>query len=68
MFNMINETIKNKIIEIFDKHLGEEFILFLFGSFAENNFDRTSDIDLAVYRKEKIPSFIISYIKAYIET
>lgn len=65
---MINETIKNKIIEIFDKYLDNDYILFLFGSFAANNFDITSDIDLAIYRKEKIPSYIISYIKADIET
>ncbi len=63
----IAQKVKSKVIEIFDKYLGQDYILFLFGSFARGNFDRTSDIDLAVYSKEKIPSSLFARIRAEIE-
>ncbi|MDI6738691.1 MAG: nucleotidyltransferase domain-containing protein [Nanoarchaeota archaeon] len=57
------EKIKEKTILVFDKYLGEDYILFLFGSFAKNDIDRTSDIDLAFYCKENIPISVITQIR-----
>jgi len=55
--------IKKKIVQILDKHLGDNYLLFVFGSYAKGRIARSSDIDLAVYRNEKIPSSIIIQAK-----
>ena len=41
--------LKKRIISIFDKYIEDDYILFLFGSFAKNKIDNISDIDLAIY-------------------
>ncbi len=62
------EKYRPKITEIFDRHLGNGYVLFLFGSYAKGNADRLSDIDLAVYRHKPISSKDIMCIKEDIET
>ncbi|MFH1259381.1 MAG: nucleotidyltransferase domain-containing protein [Elusimicrobiota bacterium] len=59
----IKESIKNEIISILSRHLGREYLLFVFGSLAANNSNRSSDIDIAVYRSKEILPRIISEIR-----
>ncbi|MEA2082472.1 MAG: nucleotidyltransferase domain-containing protein [Elusimicrobiota bacterium] len=55
--------IKREINEILIKAVGEDYLLFVFGSFARGENDRESDIDLALYRDKKITSGEIAVIR-----
>ncbi|MBA3065277.1 MAG: nucleotidyltransferase domain-containing protein [Nanoarchaeota archaeon] len=55
--------IKREINEILIRAIGDEYLLFVFGSFAKGDNDRESDIDLALYRDKKITSGEIAAIK-----
>jgi predicted nucleotidyltransferase len=57
------ENIKKDIIRILDKYLGDNYLLIIFGSFMRNEVTRNSDIDLAVYRNEKISTRTIVEVK-----
>jgi predicted nucleotidyltransferase len=61
------EEIKKKVIIILDKYLDNNYTLILFGSFAKNKIDKISDIDLAVFSKEIIPSSVIAQAKEELE-
>ena len=61
------DTFKIKVIEILDKRLGDEYVLFLFGSYAKEKAVRSSDIDLAVYRLSFIEPAKVVEIKDEIE-
>ncbi|MEW6684768.1 MAG: nucleotidyltransferase domain-containing protein [Candidatus Edwardsbacteria bacterium] len=67
MSNDTIEKIKERIISIFDKYFGEDYILFIFGSFAKNTQDIASDIDLAIYSKEIIPASVIAQVREELE-
>jgi len=67
MKDVREEQLKTKIIEIFDKYLGEEYLLFLFGSFSKKTSDITSDIDLAVYCNHTISPLLLLKIKEELE-
>ncbi|MBU2599095.1 nucleotidyltransferase domain-containing protein [bacterium] len=54
--NGSRKDIKEEIIRILDKYLSNNYLLIIFGSFVRNEMIRSSDIDLAVYRNEKIPT------------
>jgi len=60
--------IKKRIISILDKYFGNDYILFLFGSFAKNKIDNLSDFDLAIYSKNPIPPSKIVKVKEELET
>ena len=49
----MNDKIKDEINKILAEFLGEEYLLFVFGSFARGENDRVSDLDLALYKAEK---------------
>ncbi|MCD6311630.1 MAG: nucleotidyltransferase domain-containing protein [Elusimicrobia bacterium] len=55
--------IKSEINEILIRAIGEEYLLFVFGSFARVENDRASDIDLALYRAKKITPGEIAAIR-----
>lgn len=57
------DTIRECIISIFDKYLGNNYILFIFGSFAKNRVDRASDIDLAIYAKNPPSSLLMEELR-----
>ena len=59
----IIENVKKDTIRILNKYLGDNYLLIVFGSFVRNEVVRSSDIDLAVYRNEKIPVRIIAEAK-----
>jgi predicted nucleotidyltransferase len=61
------EKIRAKIISIFDKYVGEDYIVFIFGSFARNTMDRASDIDMAIYSKSTLPDYLIAEIREELE-
>jgi len=47
----INRT-RIEIIKLINKHLGtDDYLLFCFGSFVKGNLQKSSDIDLAIYKK-----------------
>ncbi|MFH1394641.1 MAG: nucleotidyltransferase domain-containing protein [Candidatus Omnitrophota bacterium] len=50
------QNFKKKLIDILDKNLGNDYLLFIFGSFAKGKIVKSSDIDLAVYRAKEINS------------
>jgi len=58
---------KEKAIRILDSYLGNNYLLFVFGSYAKGWAIRSSDIDLAVYRKEIIPGYIMAQAKEALE-
>ena len=60
--------IKKRVISILDKYFGNDYILFLFGSFAKNKIDNLSDFDLAIYSKNPIPASKIVKVKEELET
>jgi predicted nucleotidyltransferase len=59
----IADNIKEEIIRILNIRLGENYLLMVFGSFANGKGDRSSDIDLAVYSSEKISAKAMVEIK-----
>ncbi len=59
----IKESIKNEIICKLSKHLGNEYLLFVFGSLTTNNSNQSSDVDIAVYRNKGILPRVISEIR-----
>lgn len=59
---------KERIIKIVDRYLGNDYLLFIFGSHAKKTTVKSSDIDLAFYRAEAIPAHITARIKEDIET
>ena|GEM_PF-3659357 len=61
------KKIQTKIISIFDKYIPCEYLLFIFGSLVKNKIDRLSDIDLAVYSKDTLPSSLIAQIREELE-
>ena len=68
--NMRKEKIndfKEKTIKILDSFLGNNYLLFVFGSYAKGGVITSSDIDLAVYRKETIPGSIMAQAKEALE-
>ncbi|MCK4809380.1 MAG: nucleotidyltransferase domain-containing protein [Candidatus Omnitrophica bacterium] len=58
---------KEKAIRILDNYLGNNYLLFVFGSCVKGGTLRSSDIDLAVYRKETIPGCIMVQAKEALE-
>lgn len=67
MHKEIIKDIKKKIILTFDKYFGEDYILFIFGSFAKSTQDLVSDIDLAVYSKKNVPVSVMLEVKEELE-
>jgi predicted nucleotidyltransferase len=61
------EKIKKNIISILDRYFNDKYILFLFGSFAKNKTDETSDIDLAIYSEGPIPASKLVEVKEELE-
>jgi len=61
------KRIKEKIIQILDKYLGGNYVLFAFGYYVNGDAVKSSDIDLAVYKNKRIPSSAILYAKEAIE-
>ncbi len=55
--------IKTEITKILNHYLGNNYVLIVYGSLARNQIDTSSDIDLAIYREEKIPSKTIALIR-----
>ena len=55
--------IKKEVTGILHKYLGDDYLLIVFGSFARNKIQNSSDIDLAIYKSGKIPTRIILEIK-----
>lgn len=49
-------------VEIIRKHLSLDFRIFLFGSWAKGNALETSDIDIGILGKEKVPWPIMTKI------
>lgn len=69
-FNLRRKKIeknREKIIQILDKYLGDDYLLFVFGSVAKNIEKRSSDIDLAIYREKPISLKTITEIKQELE-
>ena len=64
----IGPKIKGEIIRIFNRHIGKNFLLIAFGSFAQNQIKRSSDIDLAVYTKESLSTKMLVEIKEELDT
>lgn len=50
------EFLIKEIVKIIKKYLPKEYRIFLFGSWAKGNALETSDIDIGIFGKEKIPS------------
>lgn len=61
------KNIKKEILGVFNKFLGNDYLLIVFGSLARGKYDKSSDIDLAVYSKKHIPTKIIVEIKEELE-
>ena len=59
----MNDTIKNEINKILAGFFGEDYLLFIFGSFAAGENDGVSDLDLALYKAGKISPGKIAEIK-----
>ncbi|MFH1548807.1 MAG: nucleotidyltransferase domain-containing protein, partial [Candidatus Omnitrophota bacterium] len=57
------KALKEKIVNILDGYLGEDYLLFVFGSFAKGKIVKSSDIDLAVYKAIKIPACLLIQAK-----
>ncbi|MFH1441808.1 MAG: nucleotidyltransferase domain-containing protein [Candidatus Omnitrophota bacterium] len=55
--------LKSGIIKIIDQFLGDGYLLIVFGSFVKGKKDKASDIDLAVYRDNKISAKLIVQIR-----
>ena len=64
---MNSETLKKRIIYIFDRNLDDDYMLFVFGSFARGKIDKSSDIDLAVCGTRKISSCVLVQVKDDLE-
>jgi len=62
-----SEVLRKKIIEILDQNLDDDYILFIFGSFARGKIDKSSDIDLAIYGTRKISSGVLVQVKDDLE-
>ena len=61
------EIFQERIVNIFDKYLGNDYLLLIFGSYTKGTKTISSDIDLAVYMNKKIPAYLIVQIKDDIE-
>jgi len=61
-------NVKKEIIQIFRKYWGDDFLLIAFGSFAKNQEERSSDIDLAFYNDKPISTKTILEIQEELET
>jgi len=61
------KKIRKKVVSILDNYIGNEYLLFIFGSFAKNTEDHASDIDLAVYSQNDLPSYLIAEIREDLE-
>ena len=61
---MVSQSIKNEILEIiFFNTAKEQCSIFLFGSFAKGEENRTSDIDIGILPNEPIDYALIYKIK-----
>jgi len=61
------DYLKKEIQGIFNKFLGDDYLLIAFGSLARGKYDKSSDIDLAVYRKKTISTKLILEIREELE-
>lgn len=52
---MTIETIVDRVIRIIRAHLSEEYRIVLFGSWANENAQTTSDIDIGILGKQRVP-------------
>ena len=57
------EKLKKEILGVFNKFLGNDYVLIVFGSLTHDKNDKSSDIDLAVYREETISTKLILEIR-----
>ncbi len=65
-----NEKIQKllkEIIEILEKHLGKDFTLYIFGSFATGKATFYSDLDLALETKANVSNIELAQIKEDLE-
>ncbi len=61
------ENLKEKIIQILNKYITDDYLLFAFGSYTKGKIVKSSDLDLAVYKNKQIPSYIIIQAKEELE-
>jgi len=52
---MDKSAIIKKVTKIIRKYLSDDYKIMLFGSWAKNNALETSDIDIGILGKEKVP-------------
>lgn len=65
---MINDKIKNHIIEIILRHIDkEDCVIFLFGSFARHSPRRTSDIDIGILSSTPIKKSTLYLLREELE-
>jgi len=67
MENSKIKDFKKRVIQILDRYLGDDYLLFVFGSCAREGLAGSSDIDLAVYREVAIPAGTIVEAKESLE-
>jgi len=58
-----SKVLKKKIINVLDQNLDDDYMLFVFGSFAKGGMDKSSDIDLAVYGTKEISPRVLVQAK-----
>ena len=61
------DYLKKEILGVFNKFLGDDYLLIAFGSLARGKYDKSSDIDLAVYRNKTISTKLIFEIREELE-
>lgn len=59
---MSKDTIIKKVVKIIKDYLGEDYKIFLFGSWAKGDALKTSDIDIGILGKEKAPWHLMAKI------
>lgn len=52
---MKREAIIDEVTKIIRQHLSEEYKVFIFGSWAKGNAIESSDIDIGILGREKVP-------------
>lgn len=59
---MDKQIILRQTVEIIRKYLGEEYRIYLFGSWSKGNALDTSDLDIGILGKKKVPWSIMTKI------
>ena len=64
ILKMIDEKLKNKILNIIFKFINEEeCAIFLFGSFKKGRVNQSSDIDIGIICNKKLDPILVQRIK-----